>query len=526
MCTTPPRPVKRTASSLTPTATSYVKRLRTTSGMLSRSQSMDGLPSASTSRNATPVPPAPAFFGKPSEAPRLLAGPDEGGLALIRKSLESSQSTCRTVIRRSASFYSASEISLDTEIDTFPTTRREYYDSQPPLVSEISARKFLQPTGVTFDYTPPSGHVDGSPIPLACTAADIVLFPRKNRIYGKNLTNSDAPLQLFKIPEKFGRLTMLSTATADHPHLFAASTTKNQIYIYNVNKPNEALTWFNAGAEVGAMAWNHNVLTVGDGKGRIRHYDTRIMPATRMKEQARKLMRHQSKVTALGYHRLGNKLASGDEAGNVFVWDIRAQQQTPMDVGEFVQRRKKIQHDAPISAISWSPYDSQTFCTGDTAGIVRRWDVTDNNARKSNTCYPRITDHKHRVDKIIFAPDGLDCREALSVHTGPALASDLDARRHEMPRVDRIDASDREHGPWGAPQDRPDTSNAVVVHTGNVRKYLGTVPISETPLGACALASMGRKIVFAVPEKGKIEVWTCWGRQRTEPRRTMPMMLR
>lgn len=156
---------------------------------------------------------------------------------------------------------------------------------------------------------------------------------------------------------------------------------------------------------------------------------------------------------------------------------------------------------------------------------------------------------------------------------------------------------------------RPDTANAIVVHTGNMKKYLGTVPVAARPLGAAALASGGRRIVFAVedvdraPEtgqesaatrtdasavphtdasavphtdatavprmdasanasapadtaageaadrdassahpsaapdsekeqarngirKGKIEVWTCWGKQRAEPRRTMSMMLR
>ena len=81
--TTPPRKLKRTASTLTPGATAYAKRLRTTSGMLARTASMDGLLSASTSRSATPAPAAPAYYGKPSEAPRLLAGPDEAGLALV-----------------------------------------------------------------------------------------------------------------------------------------------------------------------------------------------------------------------------------------------------------------------------------------------------------------------------------------------------------------------------------------------------------------------------------------------------------
>ncbi|KAL1673486.1 hypothetical protein EV122DRAFT_222588 [Schizophyllum commune] len=664
--TTPPRKLKRTASTLTPGATTYAKRLRTTS--------------------------APAYYGKPSEAPRLLAGPDEAGLALMRRELESASPKKCHGLRKSNSYLSASDLTdFDSEYD-FPPSRqyglkrsssfysersdfgsefdfpprsefgseydfppsssaplwRELIDSQPPVISEISARTHLQPTGTSFDYSLPPGFDASLPIPLACTASDVVLFPRKNRIYGKALTAATAPSQLAKIPEKYGGLTLLAAAGADYPHLFAAATRRNQIYVYDVNKPNEPVTWFGAGAEVGAMAWNHAVLTVGDGKGRIRHYDTRITPANRMREQARRLMRHQAKVTALGYHRLGNKLASGDAAGNVFVWDIRNQDTSPMDVGEFVLRRKKIQHEAPISSISWSPFDSQTFVTGDTSGIIRRWDVTDNTSSKDNSCLPKITDHKRAVLALMHAPSG--CRELLSVHSGPSLHSGgpIEDRRHlaslaggsSLPssssQPSPLDARD----PWthsstststspldpspswidpaiatslaasrsisatiststsistsAAPLDRtsrPDTANAIVVHTGNMKKYLGTVPVAARPLGAAALASGGRRIVFAVedvdraPEtdqesavthatavprmdasanasasadtttgeaadrdassadpsaapdsekeqarngirKGRIEVWTCWGKQRAEPRRTMSMILR
>ncbi|KAL1752866.1 hypothetical protein FB107DRAFT_219083 [Schizophyllum commune] len=655
--TTPPRKLKRTASTLTPGATTYAKRLRTTS--------------------------APAYYGKPSEAPRLLAGPDEAGLALMRRELESASPKKRHGLRKSNSYLSASDLTdFDSEYDLPPSRhhglkrsssfysersdfgsefdlpprsefgseydfppsssaslRRELLDSQPPVISEISARTHLQPTGTSFDYSLPPGFDASLPIPLACTASDVVLFPRKNRIYGKTLTAAAAPSQLAKIPEKYGGLTLLAAAGADYPHLFAAATRRNQIYVYDVNKPNEPVTWFGAGAEVGAMAWNHAVLTVGDGKGRIRHYDTRIMPANRMREQARRLMRHQAKVTALGYHRLGNKLASGDAAGNVFVWDIRNQDTAPMDVGEFVLRRKKIQHEAPISSISWSPFDSQTFVTGDTSGIIRRWDVTDNTSSKDNSCLPKITDHKRAVLALIHAPSG--CRELLSVHSGPSLPTSggpVEDRRHlaslaggsSLPssssQPSPLDARD----PWTDPSTststsplnpspswtdpaiatstspldpvhapsiptiatpldpdaRPDTANAIVVHTGNMKKYLGTVPVAARPLGAAALASGGRRIVFAVedvdraPEtdqefavprtdasavprtdaadttadeaadrdassadpsaaqdsekdqarngirKGRIEVWTCWGKQRAEPRRTMSMMLR
>ncbi|KAL1751116.1 WD40-repeat-containing domain protein [Schizophyllum commune] len=295
----------------------------------------------------------------------------------------------------------------------------------PSVLSEISAYKHLQPTGTSFDYSLPPGFDASLPIPLACTFSDA----------------------LAKVSEKYGGLMILAAAGAELPHLFAAATRRNQTYVYDVNKPNEPVTWLGADAEVGAMAWNPAVLTVGGGKGRIRPYDTRITPANRMREHARRLMRHQAKVTALGYHRLGNKLATGDAAGNVFVWDFRNQDTTSMDVGEFVLRRKKNQHDAPISSISWFPFDSQIFVTGDTSGTIRRWDVTANTSFEDNFCFPKLTDNKRAVLALLYAPSG--CRELLPLEDRQSLPDD--ARSSSLPGSSQITSqASRRHS--GAPQ--------------------------------------------------------------------------
>lgn len=94
------------------------------------------------------------------------------------------------------------------------------------------------------------------------------------------------------------------------------------------------------------MRWNGATLTVGGLKGTIRHYDTRIAPTVKMKEQSRKVTRHQARITSLDWNVEGTLLASGDESGIVYCWDSR--QKVPLDVGEFVQRRKKMQHEGCV----------------------------------------------------------------------------------------------------------------------------------------------------------------------------------
>jgi len=71
------------------------------------------------------------------------------------------------------------------------------------------------------------------------------------------------------------------------------------------------------------MAWNGSVLTVGGQRGTIRHFDTRIKETAKMKEQSKRVTRHQAQICSLAWHGEGKFFASGDESGIVHVWDSR-----------------------------------------------------------------------------------------------------------------------------------------------------------------------------------------------------------
>ena len=96
------------------------------------------------------------------------------------------------------------------------------------------------------------------------------------------------------------------------------------------------------------MVFNAALLTVGDEKGTLRHYDTRANDIAKMRDQSKKVTRHQSPISALAWSREKVYVASGDQSGLILVWDIR-KPRVPLEVGIMVQRRRKMQHAGAIT---------------------------------------------------------------------------------------------------------------------------------------------------------------------------------
>jgi cell division cycle protein 20 (cofactor of APC complex) len=159
------------------------------------------------------------------------------------------------------------------------------------------------------------------------------------------MTISEDVGQLCKLQDSHGDLRIIECGGADQPDVVALGTSKGLIQIWDVKAKKKTASWSTKG--VSAMRWNGPVLTVGGLKGTIRHYDTRVASTPKMKEQARKVTRHQSRITSLEWNVDGQILASGDQSGTVYCWDMK--EKVPLDVGEFIQRRKKMQHGGAVS---------------------------------------------------------------------------------------------------------------------------------------------------------------------------------
>jgi cell division cycle protein 20 (cofactor of APC complex) len=233
----------------------------------------------------------------------------------------------------------------NSDLDMMRSVSGESFRSASPShtsYSEISAKHYLRNNKVTINFTPPSE--DTSVVPLGRSVQNALLFTRGNRVHYKNMSTNEDIGQLCRVPDKCGLLRYISCAGKDQPNVVALGTEKG-IQIWDLSTKKLTSAWTTR--EVTAMHWNGPVLTVGGVKGTIRHFDTRTKETPKMKEQASKVTRHQTKITRLQWNVDGNLLASGDESGTVYCWDPR--QKVPLDVGEFVQRRKKMQHPGAIT---------------------------------------------------------------------------------------------------------------------------------------------------------------------------------
>lgn len=229
--------------------------------------------------------------------------------------------------------------------------------SQPSVqISEHSAKYHMRPGKVTVDFSavaaPEEEDADALAVwPASWGVTNVLYFGRGNRVYSKNMasnTTGEDVAQLCKIKDRCGTLSLLEAGGQDQSHVVASATGKGYISLWDVTKKAAIVSWQTKG--VLAMRWNGPVLTVGGPKGVIKHYDTRIGPAAKMKEQSSKVTRHQAGISSLAWSSEGKLLASGDKTGTIYCWDSRMN--APLDVGELVQRRKKMQHVGVVTVIS------------------------------------------------------------------------------------------------------------------------------------------------------------------------------
>lgn len=212
---------------------------------------------------------------------------------------------------------------------------------------ESSAKHHLRHTRTTFDYSLPDAPTPPSARVLACSAENVAFFTRGNRIHYKTLhTSYNADISQFgKPPKAYGTIRALECAG----DALAVGTSNGYIQIWDIRSKKAKFSWRTTN-EITALAWNGQVLSVGGMKGSIRHYDLKQMESEKgkkEKEQPRKPVRHHGQITALEWNGEGKILASGDSTGTVHCWE--PDQKVPLDVGEPISRRKKIQHSGKVT---------------------------------------------------------------------------------------------------------------------------------------------------------------------------------
>ncbi|KAL0952626.1 hypothetical protein HGRIS_006874 [Hohenbuehelia grisea] len=362
----------------------------------------------------------------------------------------------------------------------------------PPTFNELSAKYHMRNTRTTIDFSMPTVEMLPGSVPVVWSGDNVLLFTRGNRVHCKNMASAEDIGQVCKVPEKLGALQLLAGGTAES-HMLAIACSKGYIQLWDVRSRKMTASWSSKG--VTAMKWNGPTLTVGCAKGTIRHYDTRLSAPEKLKEQARKVTRHQTQIHTLAWDADGKLLASGDETGIVHVWDSR--QRAPLDVGEYVQRRKKMQHTGPITALGWCPWKSKYLASGDSSpngtSTVRLWSIEEGSGKNENKVK---IEFDAGITSLHFSQH---CKEIVTTHSSSERPAGA-AEQSSLPTSQRAPPS-------------YSVKNSVSVHTTNTLAHANTCA-GEGPIAGSVLSPNGLKVAVAVPDEGKIHVWDVWGKRK------------
>ena len=225
--------------------------------------------------------------------------------------------------------------------------------SEIPTFKEHSSFHVLKSVN-NIDYSVPSPADATAGSPIGWSHSNALVFGRGNRVYYKSMADTErVAQQLCKITDTMGNLALVQCAGEKHPNTAMLATSNGHMQLWDLVTKRPTLQWRMKGPS--AMIFNATLLTVGDEKGALRHYDTRVNDPAKMKDQATKVTRHQGRITSLAWNRDGFTVASGDQNGLILVWDIR-KPRLPLEVGELVQRRRKMQHVGAITVRGIVPF--------------------------------------------------------------------------------------------------------------------------------------------------------------------------
>ncbi|KAH9921145.1 WD40-repeat-containing domain protein [Fomitopsis serialis] len=349
----------------------------------------------------------------------------------------------------------------------------------PPPVPE-SAITNMRGDKIVVDFSVAEEDWGARVCPVSWSVNNLLLFGRGSRVHYKNLSANEAIGQLCKFREDQGNLRLVECGGKDYPNLVAVCSANGHIQLWDLAAKKMVSKWTTKSTT--AMQWNGPILTVGGERGSIRQFDTRVSDTTKMREQVKKTMRHQAKISSLSWNIDGKFLASGDESGQVHIWDPR----------QGIAPLEKIQHVGVITALAWCPWQPKTLATGDSAldgtGTVRIWNV--NGSVSSN--HPDRLELDAQITSLHFSPH---CKELLSTH-GPGKT----VPGHSLSTPIDPNTCPDEHVPSRI-------ANSVLVHAFPSFRRVATMVGAKANVAGSILSPNGQRIVLAVPEESKLKVW-------------------
>lgn len=340
--------------------------------------------------------------------------------------------------------------------------------------------------------------VPGDPFayPLTWSKRNLIAVACGKDVYYQDL-DSRVISHLCKITKNsHGRPTSVQWSNQTSTEI-AVGTTLGSIQLWSSETREVIQEWRDEGWEaVGGMDWRDNVLAVGLDGGAIEFYDTRDVYA------ANRLEMHRSKVHGVKWSPNGNYLASSDQQGVVYIWDVRA--------GKYLSDSKRmggrIKHGAPVKvsrptfffvpsphlsnnkALSWCPWQPDLLATGSTYpdGKIRVFTV------KSTNPIPQpiqTISLNTAVTSLQWSPHS---KELLSTH---GTSWDPKAPKTVTGRPVAV------HTPL---------ANSITVHSYPSYRRLLSVGAHTGAVGHSCLSPDGTMVFTICPSEEAMKMWKVW----------------
>ncbi|NXJ99308.1 CD20B protein, partial [Corythaixoides concolor] len=146
----------------------------------------------------------------------------------------------------------------------------------------------------------------------------------------------------------------------------AVGTSDGEVQLWDIETKKRLRNMFGHLSVVGALSWNHYILSSGSRLGSIHHHDVRVA-----QHHVGTLCQNKQSICSLKWSLTNQLLASGSSDGALNIW--------PNDPGVKWQSQplKTIPHSSAVKAVNWCPWQSEVLATGGGMkdGILRVWDI-------------------------------------------------------------------------------------------------------------------------------------------------------